>query len=120
VSSIKVKPFGFCKKSPPRRKCLGSIFFKNLAVLALSASLLPTQSAHTLLLGCLFNKKRIFMYSVNVSVIKSILSRMPKEEFMRHARYIHAQSLSLPVGVRKRMFERLFLWCQNHFQSKWV
>jgi hypothetical protein len=37
---------------------------------------------------------------------------MPKEEFYRHARYIHSQSLSLPVGTnRQAMFFNLWQWC---------
>jgi hypothetical protein len=52
------------------------------------------------------------MYHINPAVIKSILASMPKEEFYRHARYIHSQSLSLPVGTnRQAMFFNLWQWC---------
>jgi hypothetical protein len=52
------------------------------------------------------------MYHINPAVIKSILSSMPKEEFYRHARYIHSQMLSLPVGTnRQAMFFNLWQWC---------
>jgi hypothetical protein len=52
------------------------------------------------------------MYHINPAVIKSILSLMPKEEFYRHARYIHSQMLSLPVGTnRQAMFFNLWQWC---------
>jgi hypothetical protein len=37
---------------------------------------------------------------------------MPEEEFYRHARYIHSQSLSLPEGSnRQAMFFNLWQWC---------
>jgi hypothetical protein len=52
------------------------------------------------------------MYHVNPAVIKSILSSMPKEEFYRHARFIHSQSLSLPDGSNRQvMFFKLWHWC---------
>ncbi len=52
------------------------------------------------------------MYHINPAVIKSILSSMPKEEFYRHARYIHSQSLSLPEGSNRQvMFFNLWQWC---------
>ncbi len=52
------------------------------------------------------------MYHINPAVIKSILASMPKEEFYRHARYIHSKSLSLPEGSnRQAMFFNLWQWC---------
>ena len=52
------------------------------------------------------------MYHINPAVIKSILSSMPKEEFYRHACYIHSQSLSLPEGSNRQvMFFNLWQWC---------
>jgi hypothetical protein len=52
------------------------------------------------------------MYHINPAVIKSILASMPKEEFYRHARYIHSQMLSLPEGSnRQAMFFNLWQWC---------
>lgn len=52
------------------------------------------------------------MYHINPAVIKSILSSMPKEEFYRHARFIHSQSLSLPEGSNRQvMFFNLWQWC---------
>jgi hypothetical protein len=51
------------------------------------------------------------MYHINPAVIKSILSSMPKEEFYRHARFIHSQSLSLPEGSNRQvMFFNLWQW----------
>lgn len=58
------------------------------------------------------------MYHLNPAVIKSILFGMEKEEFMRHARYINTQRFLLDDGNRKRMFERLFLWCQRHYRRE--
>ena len=55
-----------------------------------------------------FSQKVI--YRINPAVIKSILFSMPKEEFYRHAHFIHSQSLSLPDGSnRKVMFFNLCL-----------
>jgi hypothetical protein len=52
------------------------------------------------------------MYHINPAVIKSILSSMPKEEFYRHARFIHSQSLFLPEGTNRQvMFFNLWQWC---------
>jgi hypothetical protein len=54
------------------------------------------------------------IYHINLAVIKSILASMPKEEFYRHARFIHAQSLSLPEGSNSQsMFSNLWQWCLN-------
>ena len=51
------------------------------------------------------------MYHINPAVIKSILSSMPKEEFYRHARFIHSQSLLLPEGSNRQvMFFNLWQW----------
>jgi hypothetical protein len=37
---------------------------------------------------------------------------MSKDEFYRHARFIHSQSLSLPEGSnRQSMFFNLWHWC---------
>jgi hypothetical protein len=58
------------------------------------------------------------MYHLNPAVIKSILFGMPKEEFMRHARYIGVQRFVLGPGNRKRMFSELFLWCQRHYRRE--
>jgi hypothetical protein len=53
-----------------------------------------------------FSQKVI--YHLNPVVIKSILPSIPKEEFFRHARYIHSQLLSLPFGTnRQAMFINL-------------
>jgi hypothetical protein len=52
------------------------------------------------------------MYHIKPAVIKSILSSMPKQEFYRHARFIHSQSLSLPDGSNRQvMFFNLWQWC---------
>ena len=52
------------------------------------------------------------MYHINPAVIKSIISSMPKEEFYRHARFIHSQSISLPDGSNRQvMFFNLWQWC---------
>jgi hypothetical protein len=52
------------------------------------------------------------MYHINPAVIKSILASMPKEEFYRHARFIHSQYLSLPEGSNRQvMFFNLWQWC---------
>jgi hypothetical protein len=61
------------------------------------------------------------MYHINPAVIKSILSSMPKEEFYRHARYIHSQSLLLPEGSNRQvMFFNLWQWCLRLHKERFV
>jgi hypothetical protein len=48
------------------------------------------------------------MYHINQAVIKSVLSSMPNEEFYAHARYIHSQMLSLPVGTNRQAMFSIF------------
>jgi len=59
------------------------------------------------------------MYQSNPAVIKSILSRLPKHQFILHARYIRRQAFKLPAGNRKRMFVLLFRWCGVHYRRRW-
>jgi hypothetical protein len=43
-----------------------------------------------------------------------LLASMSKDEFYRHARFIHSQSLSLPEGSNHQsMFSNLWQWCLN-------
>jgi hypothetical protein len=61
------------------------------------------------------------MYKINPAVIKSILSSMPKEEFYRHARFIHTQSLSLPDGSNRQvMFFNLWQRCLYIHKNRFV
>jgi len=51
------------------------------------------------------------MYHINPAVIISILPSMPKEEFYRHASYIHSIIRTLPDGTnRQAMFFNLWQW----------
>ncbi|MFT5778059.1 MAG: hypothetical protein ACI837_001007 [Crocinitomicaceae bacterium] len=59
------------------------------------------------------------MYHINPAVIKSILSSMPKEQFIIHARYIRRQAYKLPHGNRRQMFINLYLWCKAHYRRWW-
>lgn len=58
------------------------------------------------------------MYYLNPAVIRSILSSMPKDQFILHARYIRRQAnKSVPGSNRRAMFVRLYLWCRNHYRQ---
>lgn len=59
------------------------------------------------------------MYHTNPAVIKNLLSQLPKQQFIVHARYIRRQAYTLPAGTRKFMFMRLYAWCQVFYRKKW-
>ena len=61
------------------------------------------------------------MYHINPAVIKSILSSMPKREFIIHARYIRRQVHKLEPGTnRHAMFINLYQWCRHHYRQRFI
>lgn len=61
------------------------------------------------------------MYHINPAVIKSILSQLPKEQFIIHARYIRRQVHKLEPGTNRRaMFVSLYQWCCCHYRSRFL
>ena len=59
------------------------------------------------------------MYQINPAVIKSLLSKLPRQQFILHARYIRRQAFSLPHGNRRQMFVNLYRWCRVFYRRKW-
>jgi hypothetical protein len=58
------------------------------------------------------------MYNLNPAVIKSILSNLPKDQFILHARFIRRQiHKSVPGSNRRAMFVNLYLWCQKFYKK---
>jgi len=61
------------------------------------------------------------MYHINPAVIKSILSQLPKEQFIIHARYIRRQVHKLEPGTnRHAMFVRLYAWCRHFYRQHFL
>ncbi len=55
-----------------------------------------------------------FFNHMNPSVITSVLGRMNQQEFEECLEFIKDKALNLPVGNKRRMYIRLFVWCQAH------
>jgi len=61
------------------------------------------------------------MYHVNPAVIKSILSNLPKDQFILQVRFIRRQiHKSVPGSNRQAMFINLFSWCQNFYRQRFI
>jgi hypothetical protein len=59
------------------------------------------------------------MYHVNPAVIKSILSRLPKDQFILQARFIRRQiHKSVPGSNRHAMFINLYQWCRLNYRLR--
>jgi len=59
------------------------------------------------------------MYNLNPAVIKSILSNLPKDQFILQARFIRRQiHKSVPGSNRRAMFVSLYLWCINQYRQR--
>jgi hypothetical protein len=59
------------------------------------------------------------MYHLNPAVIKSILSSMPKQEFILHARFIRRKAFNSEHGTNRRaMFFSLYKWCRIYYYRK--
>lgn len=61
------------------------------------------------------------MYNINPACIKSILSRLPKDQFILHARYIRRQANKLEPGTnRHAMFVKLYMWCRFQYKERFI
>jgi hypothetical protein len=59
------------------------------------------------------------MYHVNSAVIKSLLSSMPKEQFVKEAKKIKQAVPKFPHGSTKRsMYVKLYQWCVLHYKRR--
>jgi hypothetical protein len=59
------------------------------------------------------------MYNLNPAVIKSILSSMPQQEFILHARFIRRKAFnSEPGSIRRVMFFNLYRWCRVKYRER--
>jgi hypothetical protein len=61
------------------------------------------------------------MYNLNPAVIKSILSNLPKDQFILHARFIRRKAnTTVPGSNLHAMFVRLYLWCRSHYRQRFL
>jgi hypothetical protein len=61
------------------------------------------------------------MYHVNPAVIKSILSRLPKDQFILQARFIRRQiPKAVPDSNRQAMFINLYQWCRVFYLQRFI
>lgn len=61
------------------------------------------------------------MYHVNPAVIKSILSRLPKDQFILQARFIRRQiPKAVPGSNRQAMFINLYQWCRVFYLQRFI
>jgi len=58
------------------------------------------------------------MYHINPACIKTILSRLPEEQFVLHARFIRRQAFISELGSSRRaMFFSLYSWCRVYYKK---
>jgi hypothetical protein len=61
------------------------------------------------------------MYHVNPAVIKSILSRLPKDQFILQARFIRRQiPKAVPGSNRHAMLINLYQWCRVFYLKRFI
>lgn len=59
------------------------------------------------------------MYHVNPAVIKSLLSSMPKDQFIQEMEKIKQAVPKFPKGSTKRsMYVKLYQWCVLHHKRR--
>jgi len=59
------------------------------------------------------------MYHVNPAVIKSLLSSMPKEQFIQEAKKIKQAVPKFPEGSTERSkYIKLYQWCVKHYKKR--
>jgi hypothetical protein len=58
------------------------------------------------------------MYNANIAIIKSMLRRLKKDEFIREAKAIKQRALESEPGSKERAKLILILrWCYCHYRS---
>lgn len=61
------------------------------------------------------------MYNLNPAVIKSILSQLPKEQFILHARFIRRKAYTTVPGTNLHaMFVNLYRWCRFNYRLRFL
>jgi hypothetical protein len=61
------------------------------------------------------------MYNLNPAVIKSILSNLPKDQFILHARFIRRKAFTNVPGTNLHaMFVNLYRWCRATYRVKYL
>ncbi len=59
------------------------------------------------------------MYNLNPAVIKSILSNLPKDQFILHARFIRRKAYATVPGTNLHsMFVNLYIWCRFNYRLR--
>jgi hypothetical protein len=59
------------------------------------------------------------MYHLNPAVIKSILSNLPKDQFILHARFIRRKAYTTVPGTNLHaMFVNLYRWCRSNYRLR--
>jgi hypothetical protein len=61
------------------------------------------------------------MYNLNPAVIKSILSNLPKDQFILHARFIRRKAYTTVPGTNLHaMFVNLYIWCRFNYRLRFL
>lgn len=55
-----------------------------------------------------------FFNHMNPAVLTCVMSRMNQQELGECILFIRKKALDLPPGEERRMYVRLFAWCQTH------
>ena len=61
-----------------------------------------------------------FFNHCNPAVIKSIMLKMKKDEFISVALFIKEKSQVLPEGNQRQMYVRLLSWCKIIYREKFI
>lgn len=58
-----------------------------------------------------------FFNHLNPAVIRSIMLKMNKQEFIETAQFIKKQAIELEPGTKRSMYVKLYGWCRKTYKS---
>lgn len=58
-----------------------------------------------------------FFNHMNPAVIKNVMRKMSKDEFVEVAQFIKKQALELEPGNKRNMYVQLYGWCRSVYSG---
>ncbi len=63
-------------------------------------------------------RRRQFRKGMNVSVLKSLMMELSKDEFMAYAIFFGEQAKEAKCSSNRHlMYEKLYYWCRNYYKQ---
>jgi hypothetical protein len=94
-----------------------SLPFRSIPKITPVLSVLPIARASQKAMCQSSHHSYAFIQYCNITVIKAVLSQLPKKEFIQHANFIKYLAINAPWGNRRSMYVRLYHWCKRYYKK---